>query len=202
MTMTVIVRNLMILGLRLLFWSLCAGLFLGGIAGGFLLIRGMEAPSPEVVAALTAGVLGLLGVLWNQRSLSRRQIDAAHHEHKAQVYTQFVEDVVIATLSKQADTPRKKLSDRDFRAMVRTYRDFTGKLMVWGSEDFMRAFAIFLNAGRERKGAEVLLSLDDLLRAMRRDLGHRDGALIRGDVVKLILKDPDELDEMLKGAAP
>ena len=43
----------------------------------------------------------------------------------------------------------------------------------------------------------MLLIMDDIMQAMRKDLGLSNWGLVRGDLMKMFLTDPETLDKML-----
>jgi len=69
--------------------------------------------------------------------------------------------------------------------------------MLWGSPKVLNAYTAFRKAGQE-ENPQVIILVDDILRAMRRDLGLSNWGLQRGDLVKMLLTDPEKVDAMLK----
>ena len=70
--------------------------------------------------------------------------------------------------------------------------------MLWGSPGVLSAYNSFRAAGEDPK---VILLVDDLLQAMRKDLGLSNWGLGRGDLMKMLLTDPEKVDEILKGGS-
>ena len=176
------------------------GLGTGGILGGRWLVSSLSELPTEVLAALIGSIatilVGIFGVLWNQRSLQRRQIREAHREPKREVYTEFVDKIIIDTLTRSGQLKDPRIQKKATEELAKTYQNFVGKLMVWGSPGFMKAFRDFKEAGAQGDYG-VLLYVDDMIREMRADLGHDDRGLARGDVIKLLLNDPQEIDRLL-----
>jgi hypothetical protein len=67
-------------------------------------------------------------------------------------------------------------------------------VIVWGSPAVIRAYAAFRNTGAS---PDIVLRLDDLMQAMRKDLVNRNWTLNRGDLIKLFITDPEKFDELM-----
>ncbi len=77
------------------------------------------------------------------------------------------------------------------------FHDFTTDLVLWGSPGVIRAYAKFREASQEASPLNSVVVMDDVIRAMRKDLGHSDWLLQRGEVIKTFLRDPEEFDKLM-----
>lgn len=77
-------------------------------------------------------------------------------------------------------------------------RGFTQKLLVWGSDEVLREYVSFqkmATLGAETEGMNPrasLLSLEQLMLAMRKDLGHKNKGLDPGDLLRTFVNDWDD----------
>ena len=140
-------------------------------------------------------MIGLFTALWNQRSLKKREIREAQRPNKTAAYKMFVEEIIIGTLKK---TKAGELKDVDEDRLQELFFGSIGDLLVWASPDFIRAYQKFKAAGQQQD-QRVLVHLDEMLKAVRKDLGHSDWILQDGDLIKLFLTDPESVDKLLKG---
>ena len=76
------------------------------------------------------------------------------------------------------------------------YVQFTRDLIVWGSPSVIKKWEKFRLAGLIAS-EEILLFVDDVLQEIRKDLGNSNIGLKRGDLIKLFIKDPSELDRIM-----
>jgi hypothetical protein len=68
-------------------------------------------------------------------------------------------------------------------------------MIVWAAPSVIKDYQNFkLNP----ESGKILHYLDDTLRKIRKDLGHSDSGLKRGDLIKLFLRDPEELDKLIE----
>ena len=164
------------------------------------LLEWVMAQSSQIAAAIiTFGgtvIVGIGAVVISQQRAKARQIADSHRPHKTKLYTEFISQVVGMMRQNRAKrTPdaaaMKKLEDFFF--------DFTTRVMLWGSPGVLQHYGAFRRVG-ERPDPNILLLVDDILQAMRKDLGLSNWGLARGDLIKMLLTDPESLDSLMKKA--
>jgi len=74
---------------------------------------------------------------------------------------------------------------------------FNQKMMVWGSDKVLAAWVKWLRATTNQEALKqspmlALILYEDLILAIRRDLGHKNKDLKRGDVLRLFVTDIDQ----------
>lgn len=146
------------------------------------------ATSGPLLAAVLAYVIG------QQRSKSR-EIAEAHRPKKVELYNEFLTEMIkFLHRFRDEDVPKDPNLDPE---LLKFFTSFTKNLMLWGSSGVIGAWSQFRSQA-EAGGMNALLKFDDLVRAIRRDLGHRNWMLERGQLVKLILSDPHNVDALLQ----
>jgi hypothetical protein len=71
------------------------------------------------------------------------------------------------------------------------------RLIVWASDDVVHEFGQFRSralavAGDPAKAPATMFALEDLLLAIRRDLGHSNKKIARGDLLRFFINDVDK----------
>lgn len=173
----------------------------GGILAVNSFFTAVSELSPQVRAAVVGGLatalVGIFGTILNQRSLKKRDIREAQRPQKIQAYEALMSDVIIPTLRQTSEGG--ELSDDFLEDLREVFFDFTGDAIFWASPQFIAAYKKFRAAGQE-ESQEVILYLDEMLQAIRKDLGHRDWTLQQGDLMKLFLIDPESLEELRRSS--
>jgi hypothetical protein len=149
--------------------------------------------NPNVAAALVAGLAAISGVLLNQRATKRKDVAEAHRSAKVDVYRRFM-NFVTTILADSKGGQSVALEDRLGPNFQREFLEFTSELLVWGSLEVLRKFAAWRLAAQSTRIPESLFAVDDLLQAIRVDLRNSNHGLKRGDLIRLYLRDPGELD--------
>lgn len=163
------------------------------------IISWVAAQQSQVAAAIIAFagtiIAGIGAVIVSQQRTNSREIAEAHRPAKIKIYSGFIRYLVRILRDQKAGKlddaeTQKQLEDFFFR--------FTTNVMLWGSPAVLRHYKSFREHGK-RQDKSILFVVDDILQAMRRDLGLKNWGLERGDLVKMLLTDPEALDSLSKG---
>ncbi len=154
----------------------------------------------DVAAAIiaTAGtvLLGITTVVYNQRRAKAREIQEAHRPIKVELYKDFMGTAVVDVLQNAGDDSGENSLEGESRdKLQKFFYSFTADLIIWGSREVIRAYRQYRTFPKSDEN--VLLLVDDMLRAMRTDLGNSNFGFKRGDLVSLFLRDPDELHNLI-----
>jgi hypothetical protein len=167
----------------------------------FMGVIGLDAKlSAAIIAACTTVIVSVLTVVYTQWNTKSREIDNSHRPQKMEIYKRFMNEVVVNLLKAKkedkVDSPefKKKLEEDLF--------SFTGDIIVWGSPTVILAYTAFRSSGTtsedsEKSSLNILLKIDGLFQAMRKDLGNSNWGLTRGDLIKLFLTDPETLEKQI-----
>lgn len=142
---------------------------------------------PAVVGVVATAVLGVAGVVWQQRQTEIGRVREAHRGRMMPVYHELLKLVW-----EQAGQNREPSEE-----VVEFMRDLKSRQLVLGApKDMIQAFNRW---EREAKVAQengdnvaLVVAWEDLLRAMRRDLGHDDSDLSQGELMRVFIEDIDE----------
>ncbi len=86
--------------------------------------------------------------------------------------------------------------------MIKFMAEITQELVIWGSDEMLNAFYKFRMTSIENTGGDssnpfgVLIMVEDLLLAIRKDLGHKNKNVSRGKILGLFVNDlPSEFKQ-------
>ncbi len=176
-----IISWILILGILLLIgWTGCKALHW---------LRSIDSGLAATVITASAGLLGLLYSQWHSKS---RDIAEGHRKYKIEVYNNYLDIVDDFFTAAKSDTTidTDNLPDK----LTEKIRKLNRGMIVWASPKVIRAWLKFRKATAV-KAPNLLFVVDELLQAIRKDLGNSNFGLNRGDVIRFYLTDPDELKE-------
>ena len=163
------------------------------IGGGALIYFGIDAS-----ADARFGIVGIVGAISaaivNQRYINQREFTARHFASKLQGYQEFA-DMFFDLAASEKGGPRP--SDEDLREryvkMKKKALFSSGPTMVkaWNNYELLLAEAANKDPA-DNDPIEAVYALDDIIREIRRDLGHDDSSLSRGDIVRSLILKKDE----------
>ena len=168
------------------FWP---GLLMGLVLAIFLGLAIWQ--KSEIYVALCGAIVTAGAIIWGHHITTLREIYSRHFVLKADTYQLFVN-----FLFKNIKAQKQKSTDNTIppdSASVNEMLDFKQKLMIWGSPEVIKAMEEMENqsSGNEEK----IKKAENLLHAMRKDLGHDDTQLDEFGLTKIILT-PDARKEL------
>lgn len=143
------------------------------------------AKAPAVVAAVVTGVAAILALAVQRYYEQRREEDSARREKLAPIYEGIIPKIYGLAAN------GGPLDEAELKAY---FEDLTQSLLIWGSPGVILAF----NGWRASvptdgdPGPSSLLAFEQLLYAIRTDLGIDNGELAPGDLLRVFINDLDD----------
>ena len=145
-------------------------------------------PDQVLVALITASgtvLTAVATVVYSQKRSKDREIAEAHRASKIEIYQRFM-GMLFDVLNKT----RKGGAAGEFgEDLVEQIMVLKKDLIVWGSPGIIRAWNSFEKQSETRSTKERILLMDDILRAIRKDLGGSNWPTQRGELVQLFITD-------------
>ena len=148
--------------------------------------------------SIKAGLIGMLGMLSValvvHYQTKKREIDARHFANKRAGYMILI-DLIFELLFSIKEG--KSLSEK---AMQKKMIKFKKSLLVWGGPEIIEAWNQYeLTVAANLPSVNLILELENVLRAVRKDLGHNDSTLEFGSLSALFLVAKDKKNVIGKG---
>lgn len=169
----------------------------GGIALLALIVFGLwaiystfqwfQSLNPSVAAALTTASIGLIGLWYAQWQSKTRDIAESHRASKIEVYKVFFDLV-----EKFQSSEEGEINDETIPEWLKTdFQKLNRGLLLWASPGVITAYLNFRTVAGS--GGNILFAVDNMYREIRKDLGNSNYQLKSGDLIRIGLKDPNEL---------
>jgi hypothetical protein len=153
-------------------------------AFGYVLLLAIN-DAPEVVGSFVTALGAVIAVVAGRVWEKRQELEQVRRERIAPIYSRFVE-VVYGSMSEET-----KLGETDLLAF---FHDWAQQVLIWGPEPVIRRFtdwrATFSDDSEVQP--ESVFATEQLLYAIRDDLGNKRGGLGAGDLLRVFLNDIDE----------
>jgi len=151
-------------------------------------IKAVQA-EPALFGPIGVAVIGVGGVVWQQRQVEKARLKEAHRARMSPVYDELLKMI----WNKVGGTPADEI-DPEVEAF---FRDFKARQLTLGaSSDMVQAFNAWTDATKAAAQAgdneAALAAWEFLLRAIRSDLGHKDSDLPLGELLRLFILEEDE----------
>lgn len=188
--------------LRIFLLFVFAPVVVVGVAYGFwcacvAVLSWIVAQEAQITAAIIAFggtvIAGIGAVFVAQQRSKSREIAEAHRPRKIELYSSFITTMIGNIRKHKGADPKAFENNKEIEDF---FYKFTTDVVLWGSPGVLRHYATFRNSGQERN-SNIVLIMDDIMQAMRKDLGLSNWGLSRGDLMKMFLTDPESLDKLL-----
>lgn len=143
---------------------------------------------PAVVGSIGVAVVGVLGVVWQQRQSERARLREAHRDRMTPVYYELL------GAFKRFSTEDGAATDPEIEELFLDLK--SRQLLLGASSEMLRAFNTWQKTANELQERDdpiaAVAAWESLLLAIRRDLGHQDSDLPQGELLRLFITDYDE----------
>ncbi len=142
---------------------------------------------PGITAAIIAALIAVAGGIFSHNQTQKREIKARHFTEKKKAYMLFTDLMFKIILSVKNGT---QVAQKDLEKGMMAFKR---ELLIWGDQDVLQTCEKYEQiAANKPEPREILLATDELLRAMRKDLGHDDSQLKPFDLVSTCIVATDK----------
>ncbi|WP_318432191.1 hypothetical protein [Photobacterium leiognathi] len=142
----------------------------------------------SLVAASATVLVSVLSVVLSKKSEGKALIAAQLREKKVPIYEKIVNHIFLVTYSEKLG--KKPPTEKE---NIQFFADTTTELIIWGSKEIIDAFADFrsqiMKITTETDPTLAVTTVEDLLLAIRKDLGHHHPNFKRGQLLRLYIND-------------
>ncbi len=166
---------------------------IGALYGlGRAFIAAFSGLDPKYGAALAAAagtvIVSVISVVVSRYLETRAAIDKELRDKRIRVYEDLISFMLKILMAEKSG---KKVTENDVFEFM---SNFTQKSMVWAADDVLNAWIKFrvasVDKGETATHPFVLMFIyEDLIRAIRKDLGHKNKDLTKGKLLSLFVND-------------
>lgn len=145
-----------------------------------------------IVIPLITAAIGFIGIIYTQYQSKSRDIRESHRISKIETYRGFFE---LIALFQNANKKNIEI-DSNSEFFQEKMNKLTENFILWASDDVIKAWIDFrVNTGsiNQNDPISALRNIDNVYRAIRKDLGHPDRKLKPLDLISMNLSDPNEI---------
>ena len=144
-----------------------------------------------VIAATGTVFVSVLSIVLGKVYESRSLIKKEHREKKIPVYEDLIKLMFRIMVGEKTGNP---ISEKE---TIELLSGFTERVMVWGSDEVLAAWVkwrrLLINeAAVKANPIQAMFLYEEVLFAIRRDLGHKNKDLKTGDILALFVNDVDQ----------
>ena len=142
-----------------------------------------------IIGTMITAFVALVSAILTQRLIKLREIEEAHRQKKVEMYQNIIQIItsVLAGQNEQVsiEAPtEQELIDKLFK--------YKSDVLLWGSPKVIKSQLEWDQLSS--KDGDIFTIVNNLYKAIREDMGLSNSGLNNLELIKLFLKDPDELD--------
>jgi hypothetical protein len=144
-----------------------------------------------VVAAVSTIAVSITSLIFSKYFERKSEIRNEHRQRKTPIYEELIAFIFKILKSVKTNEPmptEKEIVDFMF--------DFNQKLIIWGSDEVVTAFSKYRTSVSDPD--LIMFAVEDLLLAIRKDLGHNNKNLSNGRLLSIFIDNADVLLNQLK----
>jgi len=147
-----------------------------------------------VTAALVAALTGVFGYWYTQRQITTRTIAEEHRPNKVHLFEKFMDLFEEFQKMQEEESLDSFDPENPPEELAEKFREITRGLLIWGSPRLISAWLRYRRVSLDDSpNVQPLIIMDEVFQAFRVELGNSNSGLEDGDLIRLYLKDPDEL---------
>jgi len=119
----------------------------------------------------------------------QQSIEKEIRDEKIKIYGEFTKLVFEEVVG-------RKGKNLNVNKIEKFFPNFFNKLIFWGSDDVLKSFSIYMSTlYKQNESDNAMFLLENLLYAIRKDTGHGNKNLKKGDILRLFITDVDEFSD-------
>lgn len=142
-----------------------------------------------IIGTMITAFVALVSTILTQRQIKLREIEEAHREKKVEIYQNLIQTIASVIAGQNEQVSIKAPTEQELIDILFKYKS---DILLWGSPKVIKSQLEWDQLGS--KNEDVFTIVNNLYKAIREDIGLSNSGLNNLELIKLFLKDPDELD--------
>lgn len=178
-------------------------MIVGAIGWGFYrvssaLVEFVGKQNGEVTSALIVGattiVVAVLSVVMGKVYERKLEIERSQRERNGPMYEALIGAIFSILLRKKED------GEIDQEKFKEAFIEFNKQIILWGGDDTIKAWSGFRVKAQESLPPDQMLDeFENLIKAFRKEYGHKNRGLERGVISRTFISDYDKYIHSVKG---
>lgn len=150
-----------------------------------------------IAASMIAGVFTVITatitVFVGRYYEDKRKRAELHREKKIEMY-----DIFIGEIFKVFANAGSSQSDEEKTELIDFLREYQRQFLLWSNAGVIRAFSEWQRTLKNEANAQSIIGMEKFFLAVRKDLGHSNWGIKKGDTVRFLLRHTDFFLEQIK----
>ncbi len=154
----------------------------------FHTIKTIKASDIKFLSGVIAIIIPMLTLIITKHIERKSEIIRDIRNKKIPVY----EELIGLWFTIIAATKSGEIKEDPNPEWVKSFMEVTQKVIIWSSDEVLKTFSKMRKNLISNEPQSAIFLLEDLMLNIRKDLGHNNRNITRGDVLSLFINDVDE----------
>ena len=154
-----------------------------------------------VISFIGTAIVSVLTIVISKHIEKEADFRRAQYQSKLETYKKFLDDFLATTLLDTAENNLKSNKDKQesikLQKQMDAIRCFIKNVILWGSDEVIHSTSIWMFHLRTQNGDTdkihaSIQEMEELLKLIRKDLGHSNKKIQTGDILRMFINDYDE----------
>lgn len=141
-----------------------------------------------IIAGSVTVIVSIVSLIISKYYERRDKIQQEIRQKKIPVYEELIAFLTTMLFAEKMDETKPTEVE-----IIKFFANFTNKIIVWGSDEVLKAYQTMrFHSLQGKNPLDVLFLYEKLLLEIRKDLGHKNKDLERGSMLSLFINDIDK----------
>lgn len=155
---------------------------------------------PTITVAIITGFLSIIAIIvqkvWERKDNKEQEI----RNKKLPIYQKMINEFSYFFYNDPNLTTEEEKENFQIEKnnrLIKFVADNNGELITWASDSVLKEWSIFrkIAINNSGNGIELMFQIEKLFYTIRKDLGHKNENLLKGDILRLWVNDIDNILE-------
>lgn len=154
----------------------------------------------SVVSFIGTAIVSVLTIVISKHIEKEADFRRAQYQSKLETYKKFLDDLANMLLNSSGNDLKGnggKSEKIKLQKQMDAISNFIKNVVLWGSDEVIHSTSLWFSHMRtqgsdEEKIHASIQELEEVLKVMRKDLGHSNKKLRKGDILRMFINDYDE----------
>ena len=149
-----------------------------------------------VISFIGTAFVSVITIVISKHIEKEADFRRAQYQSKLETYQLFLDDI-FANIFLPSNGKNNDHQEKKFQKQIEAIKKFITKVTLWGSDEVIHATSLWLlhlrTQGNDKEKMHASLrEMEELFRAIRKDLGHSNKKIQTGDILRMFIIDYDE----------
>ena len=149
-----------------------------------------------VISFIGTAIVSVVTIVISKHIEKEADFRRAQYQEKLKTYQIFVDDIFASTFLDSSAKNNNTSQERKLQKQSEAVKKFIKNVILWGNDEVIHAASLWFihvraQGSDDKKIHASIQEMEELLMTIRKDLGHSNKKIQKGDILRLFITDYD-----------